>query len=236
MKKLLYIVMALSLTLFVGCQSNNSNESFTGDNSENSSGNGEVKLSAIGYCYWDSINKLVKDIPDFMWKPQGNYPNEYVENKQQIIDDLRNYRKNNDIIYAFEGWYYDTDYTYKLNANTIDFSMSGDITLYAKIVEREKRNSDIVTASITYQWDDFGLGQEGIEKMKEGIDLPTEYIEGQGIALPKLKTWKQSSKVSYRFVGWYYDSNFSNQLIGESISKTQTGNVIIYPSIEIWVG
>ena len=232
MKKLLYIVITLALMLSVGCQVGNPNGSSAGDSSESS----EVKVSTIDYCYWDSINEIVKDIPDFMWKTQGEYPNEYVENKQQQIDDLRNYRKNNDTIYAFEGWYYDVEYVNKLDSNIIEPSISGDITLYAKIVEREKRNSDIVTASITYQWDDFGLGQEGIEKMTEGIDLPKEYVEGQGIALPKLKTWNQSSKVSYRFVGWYYDSNFSNKLEEELITKTQTGNVIIYPSIEIWVG
>ena len=221
-KKLLCIAMVLSMILGTSCQSTVPNESFTGDSSENSSGDGEVTVYTIDYCYWDSINGIVKEIPDFMWLPRGVYPNEYAENKQQIVDDLRYYRKDNDTIYAFEGWYYDTDYTDKLNANTIASSVGGNITLYAKIVEREKRNGDIVTASITYEWDDFGLGQEGIEGMTEGINLPTEYIEGEGVSLPKLKTWKQSSKVSYRFVGWYYDSDFSNKLVGELISKTQT--------------
>ena len=98
-----------------------------------------------------------------------------------------------------------------------------------------EKNEPIIS-TITYIWDDFGLGEEGIKKMTEGISLPTEYVEGEGAILPKLKTWKQSSKVSYRFVGWYYDSNFQNKLVGDAISKTQTGNIVIYPLIEIWVG
>ena len=196
----------------------------------------EKAISKIEYCYLESTTGNIKEISHFMWKEQGVYPNEYIEKTETQIDALRCYRKNDDTIYAFEGWYYDSKYENKVVSNKVSVLIRGDITLYAKIAEREKRNSDIVTASITYSWDDFGLGREGIERMTEGISLPTEYIEGEGIVLPKLKMWKQSSKVSYRFEGWYYDLDFSNKLIGETISKTQIGNLVIYPSIEIWVG
>lgn len=96
--------------------------------------------------------------------------------------------------------------------------------------------NEAVISTITYVWDYFGLGEEGVEKMTEGISLPTEYVEGEGVILPKLKTWKQSSKVLYRFEGWYYDSNFQNKLEGNAIPKTQTGNLTIYSKIELWVG
>ena len=228
MKRLLSGVIVLGVMFCVGCQSNNS-QSLSPEKSS-------TKISTIKYCYWDATLETLKDIPEFMWKAQGEYPNEYTEKSLKQIDELRNYRKDSDTIYAFEGWYYDVEYKNQLTANWVDSWVRGDITLYAKIVEREKTNDDVVTASIAYEWDEFGLGKEGIKKIQEGIVLPTEYVEGEEITLPKLKTWKQSDRVSYYFLGWYYDSAFENKIEQETISKNCVGNLIIYPSLEIWVG
>ena len=228
MKRLLCMIMAVGFVVCGACKQPNTDEPSAEDN--------EKPTSTIEYCYLEAMTGDIKDIPQFMWKAQGVYPNEYVEKTEKQIDPLRCYRKNDDTIYAFEGWYYDAAYENKLTSNKINASIRGDITLYAKIVEREKRSEDIVTASIVYALDDFGLGQEGIESMTDGISLPTEYIEGEGTVLPKLKNWKQSAKVSYRFAGWYYDADFENKLTDETISEDQTGNLTVYPSIEIWVG
>ncbi len=228
MKRLLCILIIFVFVLGVACKQPNTGESSVEET--------QKVTSTIEYCYLELTTGEIKEIPQFMWKEQGIYPNQYVEKTEKQIDSLRCYRKNAHTIYAFEGWYYDSRYENKLTSNKINISIRGDITLYAKIVEREKRNEDIVTASITYEWDDFVLGQEGIEGMTDGISLPMEYIEGEGIVLPKLKTWNKSSKVSYCFVGWYYDPDFENKLADETISKNQTGNLIVYPLIEIWVG
>ena len=197
---------------------------------------GEAVTSTIKYCYFNSITGETSEIPAFMWKVQGVYPNEYKESVDKKIDSLRCYRKDNDTIYAFEGWYYDSEYKNQVLFNTISHSVRGDLLLYAKIVERAKTSKDEVTASIIYAWDSLGLGEEATQKMTAGLSLPTEYVEGEGAVLPKLKTWKQNDKVSYRFEGWYYDANLDNKLAEEKIEKTQTGNLTIYPSIEIWVG
>ena len=228
MKKIICSMMALGFVGFAACKQPNTDVLYTEPS--------DAVTSTITYCYLEKTTGDSKEIPSFMWKAQGAYPNEYVESKEKQIDSLRCYRKDDDTIYAFEGWYYDSAYENKLTSNKIGVSVCGDLTLYAKIVERKKREGDIVTASIRYEWNDFGLGQEGIVRMTEGISLPTEYVEGENMTLPKLKDWKQSVKVSYRFIGWYYDANLENKVTDETIAKNRTGNLVIYPSIEIWVG
>lgn len=84
-----------------------------------------------------------------------------------------------------------------------------DLTLYAKIVERAKEQGDVVTASITYSVKLFGVEKTGLgafpSDMLNGVTLPTEYIEGETISIPKLKNYQESEKVIYKFEGWFYD-------------------------------
>ena len=199
-----------------------------------------VDSYSIEYQYWDETTKTLQNIPDFMWKPKGIYPNVYKEKTKEPVDGLRHFRKDEDTIYAFEGWYYDVAYTNMLTDNMVAATVRDDITLYAKIVEREKREDDVVTASITYVWNDFGVLKEGISSFPEmiiqGLVLPKEYEEGKSISLPKLNTWEQSKKVIYEFEGWYYDEELKNRVVGEIIPGAQTGHITIYAAFIIWAG
>jgi uncharacterized repeat protein (TIGR02543 family) len=209
------------LFLCVGCNENvgQSNMTSTSENPENE--------YAITYII-DEDN-----MPDFMWKPNGNYPKRYSENTEIKIDGLRHCRKDEHSIYAFEGWYYDEDYTNLVIDNIILDRQKGDLNLYAKIVERAKMDGDEVVASITYKWNDFGTIKEGIdsfpETMTSGISFPQEYVEGIGVALPDLHS------TVYEFDGWCYDIACKNEVSRNAISADKTGNVIIYAALSIWI-
>lgn len=228
-KKGLWLVAGIvsSLVLLSGC--NGAGDSDSASN-----------VCAISYQYVDESTQTLKEIPDFLFKPDGAYPSEYQEKKSKSVDTLRAFRKDETTVYAFEGWYYDAEYQNKLTNNALSTSTRGDITLYAKIVEREKRAGDVVTASITYRWKELETVREGIDSfpsaMTDGVVLPTEYVEGVGVSLPKLNRWEQSKKVVYEFEGWYFDEVFKSKVVGTGLSSTQTGNLILYANVAIWVG
>lgn len=200
----------------------------------------EEKIYNIEYQYFDETNQTISAIPKYMWNPKGVYPNSYKWTRKETIDALRNYRKDADTIYAFEGWYYDVGYQNKLIGGEVFSTVEGDIVLYAKIVEREKYFDDVVTASITYVWNDFGVRKEGIssfpDEMIQGLEFPQEYEEGETICLPQLKKWEQSEKIVYEFGGWYYDEKFEKRLENDTIPNAQIGNIILYAAIEVWIG
>ena len=193
-------------------------------------------------------------IPDLMWTPSGNYPTEYTEKTSTEISSLRNIRIDGDTIYVFEGWYYDLQYTQLVEDNTIT-KKSGNVTLYAKISEEDQAQG--IIATITYKWFDLQMVDgdacsvlmEGMDTMPEAMvaDLifPTEYEEGVGTGLPRLKTWKQSSRCTYEFEDWYYDFEIENgkvrfkdedKVIGDVIPNDKTGEIVLYAAIGIWIG
>ena len=247
-KKILSIMMALFCLFIVGCNNNDVQSGSNSEtNSETQSGNDStpedetLEVCSIEYKYWDAKTQSVKEVPDFMWVVEGVYPNEYKEGTETTVDSLRNYRKDADNIYAFDGWYYDVEYKNKLEDNKVAASIREDIILYAKIVERAKVEGDVVTATISYCWKDFDGLQEGVESfpvgmIEEDFIFPTEYIEGEEVQLPELKKWKQTSKIIYEFDGWYYDVNQKQKIADGLISKNQTGNLIVYAAITVWVG
>ena len=233
-KKLL--VLGISACMAFACVAcgdtpSQSNTGSTGGSSGSSSGesSGETldETFSISYAFEGS------SIPDLMWKPNGNYPNSYRKNTQIELDGLRHCRKDDGVIYAFEGWYYDENYTYLVVDNIISSGQEGDLQLYAKIAERAKEDGDEVVASITYKWNDFGTMKEGAdsfpETMIKDITLPTEYIEGVGVSLPVLHS------TTYEFDGWCYDISCQNRVQGNCISADKTGNVILYAAMSIWV-
>lgn len=168
-----------------------------------------------------------------MWKPNGNYPKSYAKGTEVRLDGLRHCRKDENTIYAFEGWYYDENYTHIVTDGILSNTQNGDLNLYAKIVERTKAEGDEVVASITYKWNDFGTFKEGIEsfpkEMIQGITLPTEYIEGIGVTLPDLHS------TTYEFDGWCYDISCKNQVKDNIISTDTVGNITLYAALSIWI-
>lgn len=226
MKKILIAIMTFVLCSFACC----------GASEENAPPIEKSEKFSISYRYWDEEEKTEISVPEYMWRPNGVYPTEYETGKRTKIDDLRHYRKDDETIYAFEGWYYDASLTERVTFTILDDGKKKDLTLYAKIVEREKRDGDIVTASITYKWLNYDLVSSGVSKMTENVVLPSEYVEGEGVTLPTLSSYKGSAKVFYRFVGWYYDDGGTVKIVQSQISKNTTGNVTVYGSIEVWVG
>ena len=197
-------------------------------------------VCSVSYRYWDESTQTAQEIPEYLWNSTAVYPTKYTENEKTDIGALRHFRKDDTTIYAFEGWYYDTEYQNKLSGDCISATVRGDIVLYAKIVERAKQAGEKVTATISYAWNHFGTIKYGLEnipsQMIDGLDLPTEYLEGESVTLPKLKTWKQSSKITYEFDAWYYDAELKNKLANEQLSTTQTGNITLYLSLSVFVG
>ena len=241
MLKVKTIILTLSLlacTFLYGC--GGADSSTPQDSSDSSTSQESLGVCSIEYKYFDEELDRETDIPQFLWQIDGNYPTSYQESSEQWVDDLRNFRKDDDTIYAFEGWYYDVEYTNELTDNVVDSACRGDITLYAKIVERAKTDTDVVIASITYKWKEFDIIKEGISTFPEGMvedfTFPTEYEEGKAITLPTLKKWKPNKDVTYEFGGWYYESSHQNELLNGVIPATQTGNVTVYAAISIWVG
>lgn len=95
------------------------------------------------------------------------------------------------------------------------------------------------TYTISYQWNDYGTVYDGIENfpkaMTAGLEFPTEYEAGETVAVPKLNMWKKNSKLVYEFQGWYYDADLKNEVSGEKIPATATGDITLYAKVVAYV-
>jgi hypothetical protein len=95
------------------------------------------------------------------------------------------------------------------------------------------------TYTISYQWNDYGTVYDGIEnfpkEMTAGLEFPTEYEAGETVAVPKLNMWKKNSKLVYEFQGWYYDADLKNEVSGEKIPATATGDITLYAKVVAYV-
>ena len=98
--------------------------------------------------------------------------------------------------YTFLGWYYDSDFTNEAFAGD---PLSGDVVLYAKWV--------LNTYTIIFEEN----GGSTISDIEEAIELPSE------LPIP--------TKSGYTFLGWYYDSDFTNEAFAGDLL---TGDVTLY--------
>ena len=225
-------MIGLISIFLVGC--NGGGESTHESKSESSVTNSYT----ISYCYWDEDMQGLKDIPVAMWKENGNYPTQCEENTQIVIDDLCDFEIDGEILYEFNGWYYDSAYTNPLVDNTLSISGVGDsIILYAKITPK----SDVVATkyTISYCWKSVGESIYGLENFPEvmtnGLDIPVEYKVGETVRLPQLNSWKKNSKITYEFEGWYYDEALKNKVSGDVLESTQTGNLTLYAKVVVYI-
>jgi uncharacterized repeat protein (TIGR02543 family) len=89
-----------------------------------------------------------------------------------------------------------------------------------------------VKYQITYQWQEYGTMYEGIgnfpEATTKGVSVPTEYVEGETLRLPKLNPWRKNAKIVYEFDGWYYDEDLKNRVENDELSATQKGDITLY--------
>ena len=103
--------------------------------------------------------------------------------------------------YTFDGWYYDSRYIFKLNDYNLDYRF-GDINLYAKF--------SAINYKITYH------NVEGLINLNQD----KHSIETPAILMPV-------NKEGHTFDGWYFDSEFTNQVVDNTFSYTQ-GEVDLY--------
>ena len=96
--------------------------------------------------------------------------------------------------HSFLGWYYDSDFT---NEAFADDPLTGDVTLYAKW--------ELITYTITYN----SNGGSSIPQTSDATQLPSP--------LPT------PTKRGYKFVAWYYESNFQTRAkAGDTIEANTT--------------
>jgi uncharacterized repeat protein (TIGR02543 family) len=96
--------------------------------------------------------------------------------------------------YTFVGWYYDSDFTTQAYAGD---ELEDDVTLYAKWI--------LNTYTITYN----SNGGSSVPQTSNATQLPNP------LPIP--------TKSGYTFLGWYYDSSFTNAAVaGDSLSSDVT--------------
>ena len=95
------------------------------------------------------------------------------------------------------------------------------------------------TYTITYKYYAITKEIEDIppQMFKSDGNYPTSYVVGQETKISDLGVWKQSSRVSYEFEGWFLEPMCSDESAFDGvIPATQTGDITIYACIAIWVG
>ena len=148
MKKFLLAVLLLVSIFLVGC---NKNADLSGGKIPEQSGNSSVSdSSGVGETppeddgvvkykityQWDEYGTIYNGIelfPEEMTKGL-NFPQEYVEGQTIVLPKLNMWRKNAKIVYEFEGWYYDEGLQNKVSDAGLSTTLTGDITLYAKVL------------------------------------------------------------------------------------------------------
>lgn len=158
-KKILLTVLLLASVFLVGCNKNadssggkipeQSGNSDVLDNSDASDGS-EVSDSSDGGETPPEDDEVVKHKITYQWDDYGtiyngielfpkemtkglNFPQEYIEGQTLVLPKLNMWRKNAKIVYEFEGWYYDGGLQNKVSDAGLSATLTGDITLYAKI-------------------------------------------------------------------------------------------------------
>ena len=113
-----------------------------------------------------------------------------------------------------------------------DSSQSSSSTGSSDVVETPEEEDVAVKYQITYQWQEYGTMYEGIgnfpEATTKGVSVPTEYVEGKTLRLPKLNPWRKNAKIVYEFDGWYYDEDLKNRVENDELSATQKGDITLY--------
>ncbi len=223
MRKIFKILLCIAVVLscFFGCAPTNTNE---------------IKSYKLSYA-WILETGEVASIPEKMWKESGKYPKVYQSGKATKIDDLQDIENSEGVFFLFEGWYYDGTYKNRVEEGEIPPTKSGDITLYAKISEREIDDGKI-TFSISYKWKDNGEWKD-IKTLPsavlQGLVFPAEYEKGVPLSLPILPNWNKNERVGYEFDGWYYDEALENKVRGNTLSQDQTGDLVLYTEFLVWI-
>ncbi len=95
------------------------------------------------------------------------------------------------------------------------------------------------TYTITYKYNALSGEIEDIPPQMFKVDgnYPVSYVVGEETKIDDLGIWKQSSRVSYEFEGWFFEPMCSQESAFDGvIPATQTGDITIYASVAIWVG
>lgn len=92
---------------------------------------------------------------------------------------------------------------------------------------------------ISYKWYSLEREIEDIPPLmfKSDANYPTSYVAGEETKIDDLGIWKQSSRVSYEFEGWFFEPMCSEESAFDGvITADMTGDIVIYAKVAIWVG
>lgn len=95
------------------------------------------------------------------------------------------------------------------------------------------------TYTITYKYYALSKEIEDIPPLmfKSDANYPTSYVAGEETKIDDLGIWKQSSRVSYEFEGWFFEPMCSEESAFDGvITADMTGDIVIYAKVAIWVG
>jgi uncharacterized repeat protein (TIGR02543 family) len=73
------------------------------------------------------------------------------------------------------------------------------------------------------------------EATTKGVSVPTEYVEGKTLRLPKLNPWRKNSRIAYDFYGWYYDEALTERVENDELPATQTGDITLYAKFTTYI-
>ena len=141
MRKALLAILIVVSCLLVGCgggtvstESSNSLGSSVSSSAGETSSDGDETTYTISY-QWNDYGTVYDGIENF---PEAmtaglEFPAEYAVGKTVAVPKLNMWKKNSNLTYEFEGWYYDEALQNKVSNAGLSTTLTGDITLYAKV-------------------------------------------------------------------------------------------------------
>ena len=192
-----YLTLALLLTFTLSLSACKTNENDTNTNNVPVDGGSDVDESITYIVNFNSNGGTAVSSQEV-----------YSGGKLQKPSDPSKTSDNPNIVYSFEGWYKDAGLTQPFNFETETVTTA--FTLYAKW------NSTTVSNKCTVAFNtDGGSTINSIE-----VDL------GSTISKPSDPTKQSSGYINYTFVGWYKDSNKTQEF--NFTTDTINGNTTLY--------
>lgn len=240
MKKLLALILSLTLcgAFFAGCT--NDDGSSSSSSSSSSSPFGEVSTpeepepEAVTYTitYYAVIDGATPTttIPADMKDSNGQYPVSYVYGVGAVVSNL-----TDTATYDFQGWYVDASCSVQA---TLPISATSAVnqTLYAKIAtitqdpqgpQNPEPPTPVVKTITYYAVINGGTPVAVPDELKTtGANYPVEYTVGVGATISPLQDANE-----YDFIGWYVNQACDNAFAG-MIGTTENGDVTLYAKVE----
>ncbi|MGM9877398.1 MAG: InlB B-repeat-containing protein [Bacilli bacterium] len=127
--------------------------------------------------------------------------------------------------YDFIGWYYDENYTLKVSGDT----MGSLDTKYASVTVDNCGNKGTPTIKLYARWEKKKTSSGAYSCPKTGAQLIVNYVTKGGSNLSdsillddKTKVLSTPIKEGYKFIGWYYDENYTLKVSVDTMGSLDT--------------